>query len=238
MKFLPFTILLLIAASCPGQSDKGEEITTELVTLALGRGVPAYYYGDRKDVVKLETSTRGIGAPVTYRGPTDLLLYLEPSGPNGGDGKGLKPKPALTVSLPTGQNRILLIFTTSRTGQGSQTKVRALGIATDKMKSGDYRIYNFARKGVYVVMNKAKAIIQPGKSADITSTSLQSDIQDMVVRFGLKDGDGLRQVYSSAWGHRPERRSFLFIFDRDDKYSPFEIRRYHDVPQARTSASE
>ena len=32
------------------------------------------------------------------------------------------------------------------------------------------------------------------------------------------------------WGHRPERRMFIFLFDRGDPGRPLEIRKTYDVP--------
>ncbi len=230
MKSLPLLLFLCLIGSCPGQSDK-EQVTTEIVTLSLGGGVPAYYYEDSTKVIRLEVSAQGIGAPVEYRGPAMLSLYDDPAdlAPRDPDKPG--PKPAFQVSLPAGEDRILLLFSTA---QGAQPKVRALGISTAKMKAGDYRVFNLSRRNAYIVMNDEKEIIQPGKPADISSASLKSGTLDMEVRFGLREEEGLRQVYSSVWGHRASRRSFLFILDRDDEFNPFEIRRYHDVPTART----
>ena len=60
------------------------------------------------------------------------------------------------------------------------------------MKKGDYRVFNFSSKSVHVIINDEKAVIQPGKPADISSASWKSGTLDMEVRFGLR-GEGLRQ---------------------------------------------
>jgi hypothetical protein len=233
MKYILLVLPLCLAGSCLGQSDK-EKITTEFVTLSLSGGAPAHYYRDGKKVIKLEVSAQGIGAPVTYSGPAVLSLYDDPAELAPQDPDKPKPEPSFQVALPADEDRILLIFSNA---QGALPGVRALGISTAKMKAGDYRIFNLSRRNAYVVMNDEKAIIQPGKPADISSASWRSGTLDMEVRFGLREEEGLRQVYSSVWGHRASRRSFLFILDRDDEFNPFEIRRYHDVPTVQTTDS-
>ena len=230
MKSLAFLISLGLAASCPGQSDE-EKINTELVTISLGGGVPAYYYCDRKKVIKLEVSAQGIGAPVAYRGPAVLALYDNPDDLAPREPDAPAPVPDLLVSLPADEDRILLVFSPAD-GQGKPA-VRALGISTGKMKAGDYRIFNLSGKNAYIIMNEEKAIAHPGKPVDISSAAWKAGTLDMEVRFGLREAEGMRQVYSSVWGHRATRRTFLFILDRADEFNPFEIRRYHDVPQNR-----
>ena len=229
MKSLAFLVSLGLAASCPGQSGD-EKIITELVTICLGGGVPAYYYGDGKKVTKLEVSAQGIGAPVAYQGPAMLALYDNPDdlAPRAPDAP--VPAPDLRASLAADEDRILLVFSHV---EGAKPAVRALGISTGKMKAGDYRIFNLSSRNAYVIMNEEKAIVQPGKPADISSAAWQAGTLDMEVRFGLREEEGMRQVYSSVWGHRSSRRTFLFILDRADEFNPFEIRRYHDVPQVR-----
>ena len=46
----------------------------------------------------------------------------------------------------------------------------------------------------------------------------------------------LERVYSSVWGHRPERRMFVFIFDRPDKNRPLDIRMFFDLPAIKSPA--
>jgi hypothetical protein len=53
---------------------------------------------------------------------------------------------------------------------------------------------------------------------------------DMEVRLGVRDGEEPQVVYSSVWGHRPGRRTFLFVIDRPDKFRPVDIRRFFDTP--------
>jgi hypothetical protein len=232
MRSLPFVVSLSLAVSIAGLT-RADEVTTEFVTLGLGGGVPTYYYRDNKEIIKLEVTAQGIGAPVTYRGPALLSLYDNPAALAPRDSNEPEPVPVLQAKLPVGEDRILLVFSAAQTAKGSESKLHALGISTLKMKQGDYRVFNFSRKSVYAIMDSKKAVIQPGKPFDLSSSVWRSRTLDMEVKIGLNEGDGLRQVYSSVWGHRPTRRTFLFVFDRPDEFRPLEIRRYHDVPKVR-----
>ena len=230
MKSIQLTLAFGLAVSCFGEPEQ-ENIATEFVTLSLSKGIPqSYYYRDGDAVVKLDVSALGIGSPAAYNGPALLALFenaadLAPPAPN-----QPVPQPSLLAQLPAANDRILLAFSEQDTPQGKVRKIHAIGISTTKLKAGDYRIFNFANKRVFAIMDEKKIAIQPGKHADVSKEAWKNDTHDMHVQFGLQEGEGLRQVYSSLWGHRPGRRTFLFIFDRPDEFNPFEIRRYHDVP--------
>lgn len=225
MKSISFLLLAFLSASVTGRADE-EKITTELITISIGGGVPACYFRNKDKITKLDVSAQGFGAAVRYHGPLTLSLFKDPAelAPPA-SGKPM-PEPFLRTPLPVGEDRILLVFTN---GRGSPTGLRAFGISTNEMKAGDYRIFNFSGRNAYVVMNDEKNIVQPGKPADVSCPEWRSGTLDMEVRFGLSEDQGLRQVYSSVWGHRASRRTFLFILDRADEFNPFEIRRYHDV---------
>lgn len=236
------SILLILALSLSitglcGAQEATHPIRTEFVTLSVTSGVPAYYYRDKDRITKLEVSAHGTGTPVAYRGPAVLALYERPEDLAPRERDQPIPKPALHVTLPNGEDRILLIF--SKTGTGPEAKIlsRALGISTQKMKPGDYQVFNFSNTKAFILMNKVKVTVEPGKHSYLSSADWKSEIIDIEIKIGVNDDKGLRRVYSSVWGHMPVRRNFLFLFDRNDRYNPFQIRRHHDVPTASTEDS-
>lgn len=209
---------------------RADEITTEFVTLSLGGAVPAYYYRGNKEAIKLEVSAQGIGAPVTYRGPAVLALYDDPAKLAPRKRNEPEPVPALQARLPAGEDRILLVFSANQNGKASEPKVQAFGISTGKMREGDYRIFNFSHQIIYAILDGRKARIHPGKPVDLSSPAWRTGMMDMEVKLGVGDQGKPREVYSSVWGHRPGRRTFLFVLDRPDEFRPVDIRRFHDTP--------
>ena len=224
-------ILLLSLASSLiliGQ-EKPEVIKTELLTLSINGDVGGYYYRNGKGMEMLQASSDGISVPIYYEGSPVLFLYhkkadLAPVA------KGQKaPEPALKVSVASGANRTLLIFAFGG-DPDTPPKVKAYGITDTAFSEGDYRVYNFASQNVYIALNDEKLAVAPGKLGNVRGGSWGKKIQDMRVQLGRKDGSKIVPVYSSMWGHRPERRNFIFVFDRNHERKPFDIKRFYDLP--------
>lgn len=227
---LPAVLVLCLTASAVVGADD-ETISAELVTLSLDGGVPAYFIRTGGETTEIQATPKGIGAPVSYRGPRTLWFYANRADATPRKKGEAAAKPTLAVQLPSGHNRILLVFSSAGTKEKKVPGVHALGISTGNLKEGDYRIFNLSHQTVYAVLAGKKATVPPGKPVDLSSASWRTDTMDMEVKLGLRDQGELRAVYSSVWGHRPGRRMFLFILDRSDKFRPLDIRRFFDTPK-------
>lgn len=230
MKLLAPIISIALATMAIG-AEPGGQVRTEFVTLSLGKNEGPFYYRNDGEIATLSASSKGIGAAIAYNGSRLLSLYGSPDGLTERQVGETVPKPVAQVRLPFGEDRVLLMFSNPGGIDKDAVTLNATGISSDKMKAGDYRLFNMSKQQVLVVMNEQKAVIEPRSIADVSDASWKSDVIDMQVQLGVKDEGGPRRVYSSVWGHRPGRRTFLFIFDRSDEFRPVEIRCYYDVPR-------
>lgn len=215
-----------ISSSAPAEV---EMIKTEFLTLSFNGSPPTYYYRNGKKVEELHASRQGISAPVFYTGNRILSLYEKATDltpPKEGE---VAPKPLIQVKLPSRSDRVLLVF--AYTGKkGELPALKAYGISDKSLGEGDYRVLNFSKQDIYVVLDKKRAAVAAGQQANISGGSWRGEVQDLDVNFGMKANGKIESVYSSVWGHRPERRCFIFVFDRGEKFRPLDIRTFFDVP--------
>lgn len=231
---LAFSFLILLAPT-PALAQENP-IKLELLSLSFNGTVKGLYYRNGKDVVEMLASQQGIGAPFLYKGPRVISLYDDPShlAPRKDDEPA--PKPVLQALLPSEKNRALLVFAFSEKNKGVPG-VKVYGIDTGDMKNGDYRLFNFSKNSIAGILGgKQKAALKPKQNTLLSSTKWRSDILDLDVQFATPINGKLERVYSSVWGHRPERRMFVFVFDRPDKNRPLDIRMFFDVPAIKSPA--
>lgn len=231
--FLPLIfVVFLVPSSAAAEEDT---VKLELLTLSFNGSVRELYYRNGKDVVEMSASQQGIGAPFLYKGPRLLALYNDPNDLEPRKEGAAVPKPVAQVLLPSKENRALLIFAFDKKNEGAP-RVKAYGIDTGGMKNGDYRLFNFSKKPIAVMLgNEKKLALKPRQNSLVSSVKWREEIIDLDVRFATPINGRLEQVYTSVWGHRPERRMFVFIFDRPDKNRPLDIRMFFDLPAVKSA---
>lgn len=223
---LLFLMSFFLAAKIGAQ----EMHSTKLMSLAFSGAHPNFFYRSSGKIVEMDISRYEMGAPVEYRGPRNLFLYKDKTLlENLAKGDPL-PKPDLFIVLPTKAETVLLGFSK---GEGEEApKVEAFGLSKSRLKGGDYIIMNYSSKNVFAILNGKKVGIKKGGKGEIRNLgNLREKVQDMDIKFGLRSGNSIKTVYSSLWGHRPERRTFVLIFDRGNKYNPLEVRMFYDLPE-------
>lgn len=214
---------------------KPKIVKTELLTLSLNGDIPEYFFRNGKKIGRMQASRQGISPPFRYVGPSVLALYKNKKDLVPVKEGETPPKPDLVGKIATGSDRTLLIFAVANDG-GSKPALKSYPIRDSSLGEGDYRIFNFARKAVYVALNGTKVGVKSGGQADIDGSGWGKEVQDIGAKFGVKAGQKIKPVYSAVWGHRPERRVFVFAFDRADKYRPLEIRKFYDLPSFKSAA--
>jgi hypothetical protein len=217
--------LLLVGALHAAEEDPG--IRTDLLSVCVNGEVENYHYLNNGKAAVLDASMAGMGSPITYRGSRRLAFFkhaadLKPA-PDGPQRKAI-----CEVLLPQ-ENRVLLIFTFAGENN-TKPAVRAVGVSTDGMKPGDYRVFNFSRQDVGVIFGERKVGLASGKDTTLTTPEWRSAVSDIGVQIAISRDKTVRRVYSSMWGHRPERRMFVFLFDSSDPNRPIEVRKTYDVP--------
>jgi|GEM_PF-1452478 hypothetical protein len=229
-------ITLIMSLMAANLSIAGDTIKTELITLGIKAQIGPYYYLDKNEVKELSISRHGISSPVIYRGSIGLLLYLNK--PTAEDIKNLKskkdpaPKPDLVVKLDKTTGRTLLLFSQRKTKENepSSTLVRSHPISNTSSSNGDYLIFNLSKLDVYILLDKKIKQIKPQKSVTFKAATWKESAVDLEIKLGQKKDDQLKSVYNSVWGHQPNQRAILFVYDRGGKKGGLAIRRYYDHP--------
>lgn len=222
------SLLLLVAAILTSAAEEIPVIRTELLSVCINGDVDDFHYLNNGKPAVMQGYMAGMGSPVSYRGPQRLAFFKQAADltpPKDGPA----PVPLCVANLPA-ENRVLLIFSF---GGPDNTKpsVRAVGASTDRMKAGDYRVFNFSKQDVGIIFADQKAGLAPGKDTTLSSSLWREKVADIGVQLAVAKDNIPRRVYSSMWGHRPERRMFVFLFDRSDPNRPLDVRKTYDVPE-------
>lgn len=221
MNFRIALMLGTLAVSSPAQQ---EMVKTEIVTLAIDEPVTNLYFKNEQETSSFQANLTGLSEPLAYKGPQRLILRAseaefaaEPP----------LPPPAAAVDLPLKSDKVLLVCVKSK---DKPLQLIPYDIASGKGAAGDYRFFNFSHSTLSLIFGSKKFVIKPGSNLLVTDSSWKSEVMEMDVEMAIiKDGKPKR-VYSSAWGHRPGRRNYVFMFDGPQTYKPIKICRFFDVP--------
>ena len=223
--------LLLLSSLASFSIAQVEMVKTEIVTLAIDEPVTGLYFKNDKETSFFQANLTGLGEPLAYSGPRRMILRnaeaefaAEPP----------LPPPAASVDLPLNSNKVLLVCVKTK---GAPLKIIPYDIASSKGSAGDYRFFNFSHSTLSLIFGPKKFAIKPASQLLVTDPSWKSEVLEIDVEMAIvKDGKPKR-VYSSAWGHRPGRRNFVFMFDGPQTYKPIKICRFFDVPSTAKPAA-
>jgi hypothetical protein len=226
--FLRLITFWSIAATAWVAAQEGEErIRTEFLTVSVNQDLPPLHYLNNGKPAVLEVFMTGMGSPLSYRGPRVLRLFASEADLTPVEGAPV-PVPLAQVLLPS-EGRVVLLF--SKGGAADEIQLRALGINADKLRAGDYQFFNYSRQSIAILLGSEKLALRAGEQSSLSAAAWRQGFQDLDVKLGLAGAGGaIRPVYSSVWGHRPERRSLIMIFDQADPNRPLDVRRFYDVP--------
>jgi hypothetical protein len=230
MRFLTIVLSFLASLTAGAQQDPAGSVRVDLMPVSLGESLASWYV-NHGEVVKLEAFESAMGTPVFYRGPQTLELYAKPEDARPRkEGEAAAP-PLATVTLPSGNRRVLLLFAP---GRENKPQLRAYGVDDATLKGGDYRVYNFAPVAVSGRMGERAMQLKPGQTTDISSPAWRDAGADLEVEVGFNRGGKQEVVYSTIWGHVPERRNYIFVLPTGDPTNPLELRKFHDVPAVKS----
>jgi len=223
-KRLIFASLLLCAAAF-GQP---EMIRTQLVTVALNIKETTLYYRTGEEVKEFTAGMNGLGEPFPYLGPRRFILHTSKEAFEPVKEGEKPPLPAAFVDLPERSSRTLLVCVPMA---DKTLRLIAYDIAKNSMKDGDYKVFNFSKSNLSVILGEKSFIVPTSKDVQVSDNSWQQGVMDIQCKIGIiqPDNKSAKPAYSSVWGHRPIRRNMIFIFDglRSDK--TVQVRRFYDI---------
>lgn len=217
-------ILLFLSLLVTSATAQEEIVTTEILSLALDEPVAGLYFNNGKEIAIFQANLTGLGEPLTYKGPRRLLFR---SSEAEFTAEPPLPPPAAFVDLPLNSDRILLVCVKTK---DQPPKMIAYDIAKGRSGAGDYRFFNFSHSTISSNFGGKQFAVRPGADTIITDSSWKTEVLELDMELAIVTDGKAKPVYSSVWGHRPGRRSFIFMFDGLQSYKPIRICRFFDVP--------
>jgi hypothetical protein len=104
----------------------------------------------------------------------------------------------------------------------------ALDISSQRVEAGDYVFFNFSTNPVGVMLGENTFPMATGQIRMISKTEWRENSADLKIRVGVRLGEETRMVFSSIWGHHPDRRNYVFLFDGHHASMPAVMRKTHD----------
>lgn len=220
-----FTILILLGLSCVQAQHHQKSV--ELLTLSVSDVSGTFYFRDGESIRELRVSTQGVSQPLTYQGPSQLLLYKNA---NQLETSTEASVPDAKVILKPNTDRQLLVFTRNKIKQGASAKIKItpLAISTQEFENGEYKIFNFSQFPVKIKIGPVAKGIAAGKEVVLKGITPKKQIQDFSVALNIVDQGEETAMYRSVWGHSPHRRVFIFILNKSDAQRPISIQMFHD----------
>lgn len=215
-------LIMLLAASASAQQP---QMKTRIMTLSLDQHVENLYFLNEGKAQPFTAERSGLGEPFAYTGPPRFILRAKPE-----DFSSPPPLPPPLASVDLPQQAAMVMLVTG-TDSGGKLKVAAYDISPGRFQTGDYRVFNFSTKNLAMMMGENRFALKPGHDAIVSNSMLRGKVLDVFVRIAEEKDGVLKKIYSSAWGHKPSKRHYVFLFNGSEDANPVEIRRYSTYPE-------
>jgi hypothetical protein len=214
--------LAILAVPAFGQAPP---FKTRLLTISTDEALENAFFMSAGKVEPFVTERSGLGSPFDYVGTRQFILR---STAEEFAAKPPLPAPLASVMLPEQAKMVLLV--TARLPD-DKIKLTAYDISSGAFRAGDYRVFNFSEKTVSLILGRAKFALRPNEDKIVSDAALQDKALDFVVQIAQVENGAPVRVYSSAWGHQPVKRNFVFLFNGSHPTRPIAIRRFSDRPE-------
>ena len=214
--------LVILATPVHGQAPS---FKTRIMTISLDQELENVWFLNVGKVEPLTSNRSGLGSPFDYTGPQELVLRA-----NAAEfaAKPPVPPPLASVLLPARSKLVLLV---SGHTPDDKLKLNAYDVSAGTFRAGDYRVFNFSKKTVSLIFGRTKFALKAGEDKIVSDAALQDKALDVVVQIAQVENGEPKRVYTSAWGHQPVKRNFVFLFDGSHPTRPIAIRRFSDRPE-------
>ena len=219
MNFRLLIVLFILPLTSFAQN---EPMKTRMFTLSLDDGIQDVFFLNDGKPQAFKAELSGLGEPFAYIGPGLFTLRAKAED---FAAKPPLPEPLASVQLPANAKLVMLI---GQHDADKKIKLNAYDVSQDGFRPGDYRVFNFSDKTLSLILGDSKFALRPREEKTVSNPILRDKVLDVVIQIAeLKDGKP-RRVYSSAWGHRPRKRHYVFLFNGSHRSNPVATRRYSD----------
>lgn len=221
-----FLASLVLCAPVFGQQP--EIIKTQLVTVALTVKDTTLYYRTGEEVKEFTAGMNGLGTPFAYQGPRRFILHTSREAFDPPKEGQEAPVPAASINLPEHSGRVLLVCVPM---EDKSLRLIAYDIAKNSMKNGDYKVFNFSKSNLSIILGEQRFVVPTSKDIQATDGTWDDGVLDLQCKIGIiqPDSKSVKPAYSSVWGHRPIRRNMVFIFDGVRAENTVQVRRFYDI---------
>jgi len=224
-----FSLFVLFALTTFTARAQQQEpvVKTELLTIALEEPIEELFFTNAGgEIISISANLTGLGQPIPYKGPQRLVFRATKE--EFGREPPL-PAPVAVVNLPLKADRVLL--TCLKSG-AAPLRIVPYDISAADLRAGDYRVFNFSSHQVSISFGGGRFLLAAGNDKSVSKPSWRDDVLDLPMQVAIVQDNQPRLVYSSVWGHRPGRRSFVFMFNGRHPSTPVGINRFFDFPTA------
>lgn len=211
------------------QAEDSVGLRTEIITLSVDDAVGGLYFWNGEKPVEFRSVGGGLGPPMSYRGPRDLQLFDSPEATMPASlapgGAVSTATPVASVQLPEGAGRVLLL---TRKQADGPLRLLAFPASFNEIQTGDYRFFNFSSHDVRILLDDETELLPSGQGKTFSNRTWQRNRKDLDIQLGATIDGQMRLVFSSVWGHNPDLRYFVMIFDGVHISSPLILRKVHD----------
>lgn len=206
--------LLGVAGSSGGLAQSGRPpangpVKPQITFLLVAGAKPAadaFVPGPKGSTVPVRLSVGAKSAPVTYEGPSPLVLYVP-------KGKTPAERVALaSVPLPPGSARVLVLLAPGGNSAGVEV-YRGVAVDDDPalLPPGSLRFLNYAGKGVAVQVGKEMVTLALGPSQVFPVARGASAPVEVAVQIASQETSGMERAYATTMKVQPNERHTLII---------------------------
>lgn len=228
-----FLAMTLVASSAWGQDQK---LKTTIVTYAPGPLPQGFtgFFDNGGEILEFKANASGLGDPIRYEGAKRFLLrdsveaFAAPP-------EQAKP-PLAFVDLPEGSNNILIL---AADVGGGKVRLIAYDVATNNLRAGDYKIFNFSHSTLSMIMGPQKFVIKPAEDKMVKDASWSSgESRAFTLQIATVGADNKPvMVKNTFWEHWPAKRQVIFLFDGRRKGEPIGFMSFNVEQPLRPQAS-
>ncbi len=220
-----FRLILALAILATPALAQAPPHKTRVLTISLDQPLGDVFFQNAGKVEPFTSDRSGLGVSFDYTGTRELILRAKA---DEFAAKPPVPAPLASVLLPEQAKLVLLVC---GRGSGNKIKLTAYDVSVGAFRAGDYRVFNFSDKAVLLSLGKSKFALKPDEEKLVSDVALQEKALDVVVQIAQVENGELKRVYTSAWGHQPVKRNFVFLFNGRHPTRPIAIRRFSDHPE-------
>lgn len=200
------------------------QVETQLIALSLYDAVDGLYMWDGEKPVPFHAAVTDMRQPIPYKGPSRLVLHDTPEAFLVEEPEQVPP-PVAVVELPENAERVLLLCLKR---ESQPLRIVAYPVSFDSIQPGDYRFFNFASTPIRILLGDKNLTLNSGTVGTLTADSWRKDRKDLPIKLAAPVNGEVRMVKSTIWGHQPQKRYFVLIFDGSHISRPVVVRRVHD----------